>query len=218
MSSPVSDRRALLRATLATPLLLTGCGGKRPWHGIDVTGTSPSLAFSMQRVSDGREVTAATYRGDIVMLYLGYTFCPDVCPTTLANVAAVFKRLGKDADRIRFLFVTVDPGRDTLPVLRTYLANFGPHMVGLRGTPDQLVALARRFRLVYSVRPSPDPAKYEVTHSSAIYVFDAHGAARLLIPSLAAAHPDLAGTAADLRRLVGQGHPTGLVGQLLRTL
>ena len=218
MSSPVSDRRALLRVATAMPVLLAGCTGKRPWHAIDVAGTSPDLAFSMRRASDGREVTAATYRGDIVMLYLGYTFCPDVCPTTLANVAAALGRLGADARRIRFLFVTVDPGRDTLAVLRSYLANFGPQMEGLRGTPDQLVALARRFRLVYSVRPSPDPAAYEVTHSSAIYVFGPTGAARLLIPSLDTAHPDITGTVADLRRLVGRQHRPGLLRRLLRAV
>ncbi len=216
MSSPASDRRALLRATAALPFLLAGCGKGEAWHAVDVTGTSPALAFSMQRASDGLEVTQAASRGDIVMLYLGYTFCPDVCPTTLANVATVFHRLGKSAARIRFLFVTVDPNRDTLPVLRTYLTNFGPGMVGLRGTPDQLAALARRFRLVYSVRPSPDPAKYEVTHSSAIYVFDTNGAARLLVPSLAASPPDIAGTAEDLLRLVNEAHPPGFLQRVLR--
>ena len=216
MSSPASDRRGLLRAAAGLPLLLAGCGKAHAWNAIDVNGTSPALSFRMRRASDGREITQAAYRGDIVMLYFGYTFCPDVCPTTLANVATVFKDLGREADRIRFLFVTVDPNRDTLPVLARYLANFGPHMVGLRGSPDQLAALARRYRLVYSVRPSPDPAKYEVTHSSAIYVFDETGAARLLIPSLATAPPDIAGTAADLRRLIRLEHPPGLLQRLLR--
>ncbi len=216
MSSPASDRRTLLRAAAAAPLLLAGCGKSRVWHAIDVAGTSPDLAFTMRRASDGREVTQANYRGDFVMLYMGYTFCPDVCPTTLANVATIFRRLGRDAARTRFLFVTVDPNRDSLKVLRTYLANFGPHMVGLRGTPDQLTALARRFRLIYSVHPSPDPAKYEVSHSSAIYVFGPNGAARLLIPSLATAPPDIAGTVADLRRLISNQNPPSLLQRVLR--
>ncbi len=216
MSSPVSDRRTLLRAAAAAPLLLAGCARSPHWNAVNVTGTSPSLAFTMRRASDGREVTQAAYRGDIVMLYFGYTFCPDVCPTTLANIATVFRKLGRQADRIRFLFVTVDPGRDSLPVLRRYLANFGPHMVGLRGTPDQIMALARRYRLIYSVHPSPDPAKYEVTHSSAIYVFDETGAARLLVPSLATAPPDIAGTVADLRQLIRLEKPPGLLQRVLR--
>lgn len=224
MSFLASDRRALLRAGAALPflrvsaatLLLAGCDEAQAWHAVNVTGTSPDLSFSMRRASDGREVTQTAYRGDFVMLYFGYTFCPDVCPTTLSNVATVFRRLGKDAERIRFLFVTVDPNRDTLPVLRSYLANFDKRMDGLRGTPDQLAALARRYRLVYSVHPSPDPAKYEVTHSSAIYVFDGKGAARLLIPSLATAPPDIAGTVADLSRLIGQTQNRGLLERVLR--
>jgi protein SCO1/2 len=224
VSSRASDRRqflraaatlSLLRASAATPLLLAACGKAPPWHAVDVTGTSPSLDFSMQRANDEREVTQADYRGDIVMLYLGYTFCPDVCPTTLANVATVLQKLGSDAGRIRFLFVTVDPNRDTLPVLRSYLANFSQRMEGLRGTPDQLASLARRYRLVYSVHPSPDPASYEVTHSSAIYVFDPTGAARLLIPSLATAPPDIAGTADDLHRLVNLEKPSGLLQRIM---
>lgn len=216
MSSPVSDRRAFLRAAAVAPLVLAGCARQGPWHAIDVAGTSPDLVFTMRRASDGREVTQADYRGDIVMLYLGYTFCPDACPTTLANVQRIFHRLGKRAEHIRFLFVTVDPNRDTLPVLRKYLANFGPDIAGLRGTPDQLASLARRFRLVYSVHPSPDPEKYDVSHSDAIYVFDGTGAARLLIPSLATAHPDIEATVQDLTRLAeGSEHP-GWLARLRR--
>ena len=114
------------------------------------------------------------------------------------------------------LFVTVDPNRDTAPVLATYVKNFAPEIDGLRGTPDQLAALARRYRIVYSVTPETKDHPYEVTHSSAIYVFDATGAARLLVPSLASTTPDIAGTAADLQRLVEATHPPGLLTRLLR--
>ena len=216
MSFPASDRRTVLGAAAGLPLLLAGCGKAHGWNAVNVTGSSPALSFRMQRTTDGHEVTQAAYRGDIVMLYFGYTFCPDICPTTLANVATVFKKLGKEADRIRFLFVTVDPNRDTLPVLARYVANFGPHIEGLRGTPDQITALARRYRLIFSVHPSPNPAKYEVTHSSAIYVFDDTGAARLLIPSLATSPPDIAGTVADLRRLIRMNQPPGLFERILQ--
>jgi len=181
--------------------LLGGCGSPPAWHGIDVSGSSPALAFTMARAPGGTEVSEADYRGQVVMLYLGYTFCPDVCPTTLANVAEIMQRLGPDAAKVSFLFVTVDPNRDTLPVLAEYVTNFGPRIVGLRGNPDQLASLARRYRLVYSVTPASGGQAYEVTHSSAIYVFDGTGAARLLIPTLAAAKPDLVGTAADLKQL-----------------
>jgi protein SCO1/2 len=182
--------------------LLGGCGPASSWHGIDVSGSSPPLAFTMARTPDGKQVSEVDYRGQIVMLYLGYTFCPDVCPTTLANVAGILQKLGGEAARVTFLFVTVDPKRDTLPVLADYVANFSPRMVGLRGTDDQLAALARRYRLVYSVTPAAPGQAYEVTHSAAIYVFDGSGAARLLIPDLAAAGASMEGTATDLKRLI----------------
>jgi protein SCO1/2 len=136
------------------------------------------------------------------MLYFGYTFCPDVCPLTLQNVGDVFSHMGVDAAAVRFLFVTVDPGRDSLPVLAQYVSQFGSNFIGLRGTPDQLATLARRYRIAYSVAPGSGGNGVEVTHSSAVYVFDRNGAARLLVPSLASSAPDTNGVAADLARLV----------------
>jgi len=198
--------------------LLGGCGHGAHWHSIDVSDSSPSLKFAMTRVSDGKPVTEADYRGEVVLLYFGYTFCPDICPTTLSNLDDILGRLGAAGKHIRVLFVTVDPNRDTLPVLAAYVRNFGPKMVGLRGTPDQLAALARRYRIVYSVRPADAQHPYEVTHSSAIYVFDAKGSARLLVPSLASTTPDIAGTAADLKRLVDSAGPPGFWARLLQSV
>ena len=194
-------------------MLLAGCGNQRKWHAMNISGSSPPLAFAMTRAADGKGVTQADYRGRIVLLYFGYTFCPDICPTTLANCADIFHRLGPAMAHIRMLFVTVDPNRDTIPVLKAYLAGFGPGFVGLRGTPDQLDALAKRFHLAYSVSPSSDPAKYQVTHSSAIYVFDRQGDARLLVPSMASQKPDIDGLAADLVRLTN-AQPEGWFGWL----
>jgi protein SCO1/2 len=188
------------------------------WHALDVSDSSPSLAFAMTRASDGKQVTQADYRGRVVLLYLGYTFCPDVCPTTLSNIADALRRLGSDASAVRVLFVTVDPGRDTLPVLAEYAANFAPEIQGLRGTPDQLAALARRYRLVYSVTPGTGDHPYEVTHSSAIYVFDRSGAARLLVSSLGSAKPDIKGLAADLRQLIEDPGQPGSLARLERWL
>ncbi len=197
-------------------LLLAGCNSGSKWHSVDVSGSSPPLQFTMTRASDGKTVTQADYRNDIVLLYFGYTNCPDFCPTTLANVATTLKRLGPEADHTRMLFVTVDPNRDTLPILAQYVKNFAPQIDGLRGTPDQLVALARRFRILYSVTPETKDHPYEVTHSSAIYVFDGSGVARLLVPSLATTNPDIAGTTADLRRLIEEKYPPSLLTRLLR--
>jgi protein SCO1/2 len=198
--------------------LLAGCGSSEPWHAIDVSGSSPPLALTMTRASDGRQVSAADYRGRVVMLYFGYTFCPDICPTTLANIAEILNQLGAEAEHVRVLFVTVDSDRDTAPVLAAYVKNFAPQIEGLRGTPDQLEALARRYRIAYSVTPETKDHPYEVTHSSAIYVFDASGAARLLVSSLGAAEPDVAGTAADLKRLVEEANPPGWLARLQQWL
>jgi len=123
---------------------------------------------------------------------------------TIQNVTTALGKTGDAAKQIRFLFVTVDPGRDTMPVLKSYVGLFGPNFVGLRGDADQLELLAKRFRIAYSVTPSPDPRKYEVSHSSAIYVFDRQGDARLLVPSMASQTPDTDGLAADLVRLANE--------------
>lgn len=213
-AGPQIGRRALLAAAgtalvLPAPAFAVGADSQN----IDVSGSSPSLDFTMTRASDGRTVTARDFRGDVVLLYFGYTFCPDVCPLTMSNIATVLKRLGADARAVRVLFVTVDPNRDTLPVLKQYTANFGPDVVGLRGTPDQLAALARRYRIAYSVTVKGHD--YEVTHSSAIYAFDRSGAARLLIPSLATNPPDIAGTADDLRPLIEAKPAGGFLSHLL---
>ena len=209
---PPSTRRSLLRAAAAGSLLLAVAGpafaDEGGWHSVDVTGSVPPLAFAMTDATTGKPVTAADFRGKVTMLYLGYTYCPDVCPLTLSRVVKVLDRLGKQADDVRFLFVTVDPNRDSLKVLREYTAAFSPRIIGLRGSDDALARLARRYHLEYSVKPTTGTTPYDVTHSSAIYVFDRQGNARLLVASLASTTPDIPGTADDLRRVLngaGQG-------------
>ena len=179
------------------------------WHSTDISGALPALGFTMTRASDGKEVTAAAYKGKVVLLYFGYTFCPDVCPTTLLNLTMVLKKLGPLASDVRVLFVTVDPNRDTLHVLKQYASAFAPQTVGLRGTPDQLAQLARRYRVAYSVEPATKDHPYEVTHGSAVYIFDRRGKVRLLFSGLATQNPDLDALADDLRALIAQsGHPS----------
>ncbi len=195
---------------------LAGCHPKAQWHNVDVTGSFPPLALTMTRATDGQTVTGASYRGSVVLLYFGYTYCPDVCPLTLGNIARVLDQLGPLAKQVNVLFVTVDPNRDDLKTLKAYTAQFSPRIVGLRGTPDQLAALARTYRIAYSVEPATQDHPYEVTHSAAIYAFDANGATRLLIPSMASSKPDIKGTAADLRRLIAAPEPTGWWGRLLQ--
>jgi protein SCO1/2 len=134
----------------------------------------------MTRANDGKPVTANDYRGKVVALYFGYTHCPDECPTTLANLAAVLKRLGPDANNVRVLFVSVDPSRDTLPILKAYVSTFAPQIDGLRGTPDQIARLTRRYRVVYRVTPASPGHAYDVVHSNTVYIFDPSGRARLV--------------------------------------
>lgn len=172
------------------------------WHNVDVNGISPSLVFSMLRAPNGARVSEMNYRGKVVMLYFGYTFCPDVCPLTLQNVATILDRMGTDQAAVDMLFATVDPKRDDLKTLARYTALFSPRIVGLRGSSDELARLARRFRIAYSVTSSGDDHDIEVTHSSAIYVFDRTSACRLLVPSLASPTPDIAGVVSDLTMLI----------------
>jgi protein SCO1/2 len=196
---------------------LAGCRDTQ-FHAMDISGASPPLAFTMTRARDAKAVSEADYRGKVTLLYFGYTFCPDICPLTLSNVADVLRRLGPQADAVRVLFATVDPARDTLPVLADYEKSFAPQIDALRGTPDQLAALARRYRIAYSAEPATKDRPYQVTHGSVVYVFDGTGAARLLIASLAAAHPDIAGTAEDLRRLIAEARPQTSIISRLRQL
>ncbi|HET6607499.1 MAG TPA: SCO family protein [Rhodopila sp.] len=172
------------------------------WHDFDITGTAPSLALSMQSTPDGQAVTQDAFRGTVTMLYFGYTFCPDVCPLVMQNVVTTLGRVKDASSQVRFLFVTVDPNRDTIPVLRDYTRAFGPRFTGLRGDANALERLTRRYRVAYSVTPSPDPQKYEVAHSDSIFVFDRQLNARVLVPSMATQTPDIDGLAHDLVHLV----------------
>lgn len=197
----ISRRAALVGAAAAVTGLVTATPAFA-WNSTDLSGALPALQFTMTRASDGKTVTAADFKGKIVLLYFGYTFCPDVCPTTLLNLTTMLKSVGKDADAVRVLFVTVDPGRDTLSVLKEYTEAFAPQVVGLRGTPDELATLAKRYRLSYSVTPAADGHPYEVTHSSAVYVFDRAGNIKLLFSGLALAKADTEPELADLRTLI----------------
>jgi protein SCO1/2 len=161
-------------AAFILALMLAGCGPS-PYHMTDIAGAMPRLDFDLTRAGDGKSVDGASFRGHPVALYFGYTNCPDVCPATLANLTSMMAKLG---DRnFRVLFVTVDPNRDTPAILNQYVHAFSPQMVGLRGSPNALADLARRYRVAYSVDPKPP---YTVTHSSAVFFFDAKGNARLV--------------------------------------
>ncbi len=188
-------------ALMVCALLLAG-GPAKAWNSDDMTGALPRLAFTMTRASDGKTVTADDFRGKIVLLYFGYTFCPDVCPTTLLNLTTMLKHMGKQANDVRVLFVTVDPNRDTLGVLKQYTEAFAPQVVGLRGTPAELANLAKRYRVAYSVTPARDGKPYEVTHGAAVYVFDRAGDIKLLFTGLSTQNSKLEPLTDDLRAMV----------------
>ena len=161
-------------AALLLALMLAACS-RQSFHMTDISGAMPRLDFHMTRASDGAAVTGGDYRGRVTMLYFGYTNCPDVCPATLANLTGMLNKLrSKD---VQILFVTVDPHRDTLPVLKQYVQAFSSQIEGLRGTDNQLAGLARRYRVAYSVDPKPP---YTVMHSNAVFFFDRDGRVRLV--------------------------------------
>lgn len=202
--SPAVARRLgaapLLAAAIALCLagMLAACASKDPPYALkDVSGLVAPLEFNLTD-QDDHPVSAAAYRHELVLLYFGYTECPDECPTTLATLARALHSLGPEASQVRVLFVSVDPQRDTTAVLKRYVGNFGPQFVGLRGDPAQLTDLSKRYRIAYHYEKPDKYGNYEVDHSSAVFVFDRSGRARLLALSDNTAQQ----VASDLRRLL----------------
>ncbi len=172
--------RRSLPVAIALSLILAACGGRAPPFALqNVTGLLPRLKFQLTN-ENNQEVTADDYRGKIVMLYFGYTHCPDACPTTLATLSEAIRSLGPDAAKMRVLFVTVDPKRDTSAVLKSYVSFFGPQFVGLRGDDAELTALSKRYRIAFHLEPPDRNGNYAVDHSSAVFIFDGSGRIRLL--------------------------------------
>lgn len=170
-------RSALL--SLAGAGLLAACGKNKPqFSSVDLTGADYASNFQLPDPT-GRTRSLAEFQGKVVVLFFGYTQCPDVCPTTLTELAEVKKLLGADADKLQAVFVTVDPERDTPEVLKAYMANFDPSFVALRGTPEQLAAMAKDFKVFYRKNEGKTPASYSMDHSAASYVYDTKGQLRL---------------------------------------
>jgi len=179
-------RRALaVLAALAAAAMLAGCdrllpgGASKPaFKGIDITGAEYARTLSLPDV-DGQLRTLADYQGKLVVVFFGYTQCPDVCPTTMAELAEVKRSLGEDGARVQGIFVTVDPERDTPELLKAYVANFGPDLVGLRGTPEQTLAAAKEFKVFFAKNEGKTATSYTVDHTAGSYVFDTQGKVRL---------------------------------------
>ncbi len=146
-----------------------------------VRGFLPDLRFSLQG-EHGATVTQDAFKGKVVMLFFGYASCPDICPTTMAQLSQVMHQLGDQAKDVRILFISVDPHRDTPEVLQAYVNVFDPNAIGLTGSERQIADVARRYRVAYQIEKpdSNDPGNYEVAHGRGIYIFDQKGRARLL--------------------------------------
>lgn len=176
-----STLRLYLAASCAA-LALVACKPhpQQDWRLNNIQGHLPDLEFNM--VSDrGTPVTARDFKGYIIIVFFGYTHCPDICPTTLAKLTQVLNELGPDADQVKVLFISVDPRRDDPRSMHAYVDAFDArHVVGLSGSDKQVEQLAKRYRVAYQVAHVEPDGNYEVTHSAAVYFLDREGHARLI--------------------------------------
>jgi protein SCO1/2 len=146
----------------------------------DVTGLDYAKGFALTDHT-GKPRTLADFKGKVVVVFFGYTQCPDVCPTTMAEMATVMQKLGPLADQVQVLFITLDPERDTQQLLASYVPAFDKRFIGLRGTPEQTAKTAREFKVFYAKVPGSDPNSYTIDHTAGSYVFDRDGRLRLFI-------------------------------------
>jgi protein SCO1 len=197
----LARRRRLLMSLAAVPWLaacdkLSGFGKAPAFHSTDITGATFARQLELPDAS-GKPRSLADWKGKVTVVFFGYTQCPDVCPTTMAELAQIRKSLGAEGDRLQAVFVTIDPERDTPEVLTAYVANFGPGVVALRGSVEQTVAAAKEFKIFFAKVPGKVPGSYTMDHSAASFVFDTEGKPRLFVPY----GSDTKGFAADIRQL-----------------
>lgn len=197
-------KRRLL--VLAAAAALAACGDKpsggaapsgAPFNSVDITGAGYARELALPD-ADGRPRSLADFRGKVVVVFFGYTQCPDVCPTTMAELAEVKRSLGADGDKVQGVFVTVDPERDTPEVLRAYMGSFDPSFVALRGSPEETRAVAKDFKAFFAKVPGKETGSYTMDHTAASYVYDTEGRLRLFVRYNSGAQA----LAADLKRLI----------------
>jgi protein SCO1/2 len=173
----------LLSAVLLA-VLLGGCDKlfdhAPTFDNTDVTGLDYGKGFALID-HNGKPRTLADFRGKVVLMFFGYTQCPDVCPTTMAEMSAVMKELGPAADKVQVLFVTLDPERDTPALLAQYVPAFDKRFLGLYGNAEQTAAVAKEFKIFYSKVPGSAPGTYTLDHTAGTYVFDRQGKLRLFV-------------------------------------
>ena len=186
------DRRSCFPLLLAAAALLTGCdrAGQTSatgpaitpaqFKGVDITGAEYGRQLALPD-QDGKPRTLADFKGKVTVIFFGYTQCPDVCPTTMAELAQIKKALGADGDRLQGVFVTIDPERDTPELLKAYITNFDPSFVALRGSAEQTAAAAKEFKVFYAKVPGRAPGSYSMDHTAGSYVIDSAGRLRLFV-------------------------------------
>ncbi len=198
----VVPRRILITAAAAS-LLLAACdrlASPGSFKAIDITGADYAQNFDLPD-ADGKRRTLADFKGKVTVVFFGFTHCPDVCPTTLLELAAVKKALGADGDRVQGIFITVDPERDTAALLKAYVDNFGPGFAALRGTLEETKATAKAFKVFYAKVPGSTEDNYSMDHTAGSYIFDAKGKVRLFTRYGAGAEA----LTSDLKALLAQG-------------
>lgn len=173
-----------LLSIFALALLLVGCDklADKPasFKNTDLTGLDYAKGFSLTD-HNGKPRTLADFKGKVVVVFFGFTQCPDVCPTTLAEMASAMKQLGPQADDVQVLMITVDPERDTQELLAQYVPAFDKRFLGLRGTLEQTAQAAKEFKVFYAKVPGKEPGSYTMDHTAASYVFDRNGKVRLFV-------------------------------------
>lgn len=178
--------------------LLAACQQEKPaFNSVDITGANYARDFTLTD-QNGQKKTLADYRGKVVLMFFGYTQCPDVCPTTMADMAQVKTKLGSAGDKFQVLFVTVDPERDTQQLLAAYVPGFDKSFVGLYGTADETARVAKEFKVIYQKVPGKTPTSYTIDHTAGSYVFDPQGRVRLFVRH----SQSIDSVAADIKRLM----------------
>ena len=188
-------------AALFIALALAACGmGKPQFNNTDITGADYGKSLRLPDFT-GKVRTLADFKGSAVIVFFGFTHCPDVCPTTLAEMKSVKQLLGEDGKRFQVLFVTVDPERDTPELLSNYVTAFDPTFLGLRGDPKATAEVAKEFKVFYQKVPGATPDTYSVDHTAGSYIFDPQGRLRLFVRHGQSADK----IAADIKVLLKQG-------------
>ncbi|MFM1906448.1 MAG: hypothetical protein RLZZ591_125 [Pseudomonadota bacterium] len=200
INTPLLTRRrsSLLLMGLGLCMALLACGDKAPsFAAIDVTGADYAKGFSLAD-HNGQQRSLKDFAGKIVVVFFGYTQCPDVCPTTLAELVEVKRLLGKDGEKLQAVFITVDPERDQADMLKNYMGNFDASFLAMRPTSEQLAALSKDYKMYFKKVDGKTPTSYTMDHSAGSYVYDTQGRLRLYTRYGSGAAP----LAADIQKLL----------------